>query len=199
MKNLKNVGRIGNPARPALGGCQIHCDGALGGMLVAYLQPDWINFKRPIDSLSISGHKFIGCPFPCGVVLTRNELVQKFFANKIDYIGSIDSTINGSRNGHAALFLWYAIQQRKHLFSQEAHDCVTKANYLFNKLKQGGIKHCLLNPNSCTVVFAKPDDKVVQKWQLATSENLAHVVVMQNHSYEILDEIVRCCLPQKSS
>ncbi len=23
MKNLKNVGRIGNPARPALGGCQL--------------------------------------------------------------------------------------------------------------------------------------------------------------------------------
>lgn len=168
----------------------IHCDGALGGMIVPYTQPHWVNFERPIHSVSISGHKFIGCPFPCGIVLTRNELVEKV-TNKIDYIDSIDTTINGSRNGHAALFLWYAIEQRKHLFSQEVDDCVSKANYFYQKLKQGGVKYCLLNPNSCTVVFTKPDDKIVKKWQLAASENIAHVIVMQNHSHEILNEIVQ--------
>jgi histidine decarboxylase len=52
----------------------IHCDGALGGMLAPYLSPDSIDFQRPINSLAISGHKFIGCPFPCGIVVTHNHL-----------------------------------------------------------------------------------------------------------------------------
>ncbi len=52
----------------------IHCDGALGAMLLPYQKPGWVSFNRPIHSLSISGHKFIGCPFPCGIVLTHNAL-----------------------------------------------------------------------------------------------------------------------------
>lgn len=166
----------------------IHCDGALGGMLLPYLAPGRINFNLPIHSLAISGHKFIGCPFPCGVVLTRKKLVDKLATN-IEYIGSKDTTLSGSRNGHAPLFLWYAIMQRQHLFESEAHWCVNKAVYLYEQLKEAGL-FCLLNPYSTTVVFDKPPAAIVAKWQLATAGNLAHVVVMQNHSYELLDRIV---------
>ena len=30
-----------------------------------------ISFKDGIDSISVSGHKMLGCPMPCGVVITR--------------------------------------------------------------------------------------------------------------------------------
>ncbi len=165
----------------------IHCDGALGGMLLAFLKPGAISFNRPIDSLSISGHKFIGCPFPCGVVLTHKAKVDEFFS-KIEYIGSKDTTIGGSRNGHAPLFLYHAIQQRQNQFKQEARSCVDKATYLYRQLKQTG--YCLLNSYSSTVVFPHPDEAVVRKWQLATQGDLAHVVVMQNHTYELLDRLI---------
>jgi len=165
----------------------IHCDGALGGMLVPYLEPEWVSFKRSIHSLAISGHKFIGCPFPCGIVLTHKALVEKL-SSSIEYIGSKDTTIGGSRNGHAPLFLYHAIQQRQHLFQQEAWECVDKATYLYSQLKQAGL-YCLLNPYSTTVVFPQPKAAITQKWQLATQGNLAHVVVMQNHSYELLDHL----------
>jgi histidine decarboxylase len=163
----------------------IHCDGALGGMLIPYLEPEWISFQRSIHSLAISGHKFIGCPFPCGIVLTHKALVEKL-SSSIEYIGSNDTTIGGSRNGHAPLFLYHAIQQRQYLFKQEVWECVDKATYLYNQLKQAGL-YCLLNPYSTTVVFPQPKAATTQKWQLATQGNLAHVVVMQNHSYELLD------------
>ena len=26
-----------------------------------------MTFKKPIGSVSVSGHKFVGCPMPCGV------------------------------------------------------------------------------------------------------------------------------------
>ena len=163
----------------------IHCDGALGGMLLPYSKPDWMTFNRPIHSLAISGHKFIGCPFPCGIVLTRKPLVDQL-ASSVEYIGSKDTTIGGSRSGHAPLFLWYAIQQRGNQFEQEARECLAKAAYFHRQLKGAGLD-CLLNPYSSTVVFPKPGTKVVEKWQLATQGNLAHAVIMQNHSYELLD------------
>jgi histidine decarboxylase len=166
----------------------IHCDGALGGMLVPYLAPGKINFNLPIHSLAISGHKFIGCPFPCGIVLTHKKLVDKLATN-IEYIGSKDTTLGGSRNGHAPLFLWYAIQQRKHLFQLEAETCASKAADLRERLERVGIS-CLLNSYSSTVVFPKPSNTVVEKWQLSTQEDLAHVVVMQNHSDELLERFV---------
>jgi histidine decarboxylase len=166
----------------------IHCDRALGGMLIPYLVPELINFNRPIHSLSISGHKFIGCPFPCGVVLTYKDLVDKL-ASDIEYIGSKDTTIGGSRNGHTPLFLWYAIQKRKDLFTEEVNSCIFKATYLHNQLTKAGLS-CLLNAYSTTVVFPNPSDEVVKKWQLATENDLAHIVVMQHHSYDMIENLI---------
>jgi glutamate/tyrosine decarboxylase-like PLP-dependent enzyme len=33
-----------------------------------------VNFQKPIGSVSVSGHKFIGAPVPCGVVITRQRV-----------------------------------------------------------------------------------------------------------------------------
>lgn len=30
-----------------------------------------ISFKKPIDSIAVSGHKMLGCPMPCGVTIAR--------------------------------------------------------------------------------------------------------------------------------
>src|SRR5262245_53956902 len=52
----------------------VHTDAALAGMILPFVEdpPTW-NFRAGIDSLAISGHKMIGSPLPCGVVLTRRE------------------------------------------------------------------------------------------------------------------------------
>ncbi|CAI8037606.1 Histidine decarboxylase [Geodia barretti] len=55
----------------------IHADAALSGMILPYVDdPQPFGFDAGIDSISISGHKLIGAPLPCGIVLTRKHLVE---------------------------------------------------------------------------------------------------------------------------
>lgn len=92
----------------------IHCDGALFGLMIPFLrrggQP-MVTFKKPIGSVSVSGHKFIGAPVPCGVVITRMSLIHAL-SNDIEYLNSRDATIMGSRNGHAAIYMWYTLSTK---------------------------------------------------------------------------------------
>ena len=86
----------------------IHCDGALFAMMLPFLKRKndlSIDFNLPIDSIAISGHKFLGCPMPCGVMLTRKNLMTPLL-KPIEYLNSVDSTITGSRNGLSSLFIW---------------------------------------------------------------------------------------------
>lgn len=175
----------------------IHCDGALGGMLLPFIEDaPRISFRDyPIGSIAVSGHKFIGSPFPCGMVLARSEYVKKIEAI-IEYIGSTDTTIMGSRNGLSPLFLWYAIQSRNNQFSKEVSACLENARYLYDRLVQIGY-NAMLNDFSNTVVFDKPGIDLCSKWQLATLGDLAHVVVMQNLNKDKLDRFVDELLKDK--
>jgi histidine decarboxylase len=85
----------------------IHCDGALFGMMMPFLRSDapMVTFRKPIGSISVSGHKFVGAPVPCGVVITRFKYVLAL-SSDVEYLNSRDATIMGSRNGHAPIFLW---------------------------------------------------------------------------------------------
>ena len=90
----------------------IHCDGALFAMMMPFVDfaPE-ISFAKPIDSIAVSGHKMLGCPMPCGIALTRKEHVKKV-EQRIDYLNSVDTTIMGSRNGQAALYMWYSLRKK---------------------------------------------------------------------------------------
>ncbi|MEH2162888.1 MAG: histidine decarboxylase [Nostoc sp.] len=157
----------------------IHCDAALSGLILPFLDgAPQVNFQKPIDSIAISA-KFIGSPLPCGVVLTKKKWVEKV-ETEIEYIGSKDTTILGSRNGHTPLILWYAIQTRGYdRLTIEANICIKNAQYLYQQLQIREYP-CMLNSFSNTVVFQKPSQKLIKKWQLAVFENWAHIIVMQN-------------------
>lgn len=90
----------------------IHCDGALFALMMPFVDhaPE-ITFQKPIDSIAVSGHKMLGCPMPCGITLSRKEHVKKV-EQHIDYLNSVDTTIMGSRNGQAALYLWYSLRKK---------------------------------------------------------------------------------------
>ena len=168
----------------------LHCDGALGGLLLPYIPGSpAIDFAEyPIDSIAVSGHKFIGSPIPCGIVLARRAQVRQI-ETTIEYIGSTDTTIMGSRQGLAALFLWFAINSRADRFAEEVATCVGNAEYLRDGLAELGLDP-LLNAFSNTVVFRKPAADVCRTWQLATQGDLAHVVVMQNIGRDKLDALL---------
>lgn len=169
----------------------IHCDGALFGLMLPFLRDaPQVTFKKPIGSISVSGHKFIGSPMPCGVQITRAKYAEKL-STSIEYIATLDATILGSRNGHAPIFLWYTLKKKGYkVLENEVNHCLRNANYLLEKLKEAGIG-AMLNPLSTTVLFERPyDETFVRKWQLSCEGNVAHVVVMQNVSINMLDRFM---------
>lgn len=90
----------------------IHCDGALFAMMLPFVDyAPQISFEKPIDSIAVSGHKMLGSPMPCGIAIARKEHVKKV-EQRIDYLNSVDTTIMGSRNGQAALYMWYSLRKK---------------------------------------------------------------------------------------
>lgn len=178
----------------------LHCDAALSGMTLPFLAPEAdpgtdrsdpaprISFAdAPIGSVSVSGHKFLGAPFPCGIVLTRPEHVARI-QTRIPYIGALDATIGGSRNGQAPLYLWHAITTRGagDGFRAEVARCLANARYLRDRLAALG-RRPLLNPHSLTVVFDEPDERIVRRYSLARAEGRAHVVTVPHVTRSLLD------------
>ena len=112
-EGVDNIRQIQEIVRDlAIQQCYIHCDAALDGMTLPFIDGSPVyDFRAGIDSISISGHKFIGSPIPCGIVLARKRYVERI-ARSIEYVGTLDTTLTGSRNAITPLFLWYAIQTR---------------------------------------------------------------------------------------
>lgn len=172
----------------------IHCDGALFALILPFLEehhdaPE-VSFKKPIGSMSVSGHKFLGSPMPSGVVLTYKKYAQNI-ENQLKEFHSNDQTILGSRNGQAAIALWYSLREKgTETFQKDVNQCIENSYFLLDLLRKEGIS-AYLNKNSNTVVLERPqDDELVYKWQLACKGTICHVVVMQNVTKEKLIEFV---------
>jgi len=117
---------------------------------------------------------------PCGVALTRRTHVEKV-EQRIDYLNSVDTTIMGSRNGHAALHMWHSLRTKGlEGIKADVASCMDTALYLRDELNRAGIT-AQLNDLSSTVVLERPKhEPFIHRWQLACEEDIAHVVVMPN-------------------
>ncbi|MFD2890814.1 histidine decarboxylase [Flavobacterium chuncheonense] len=174
----------------AIQDCYIHCDAALSGTYGAFMEPRLpFDFFDGADSISISGHKFIGSPIPCGVIITKRSNRDRI-SKGVSYIGSLDTTITGSRNGHSPLFLWYALKKmnveglrNRYLKSLEV------AEYCEMRLRAIGVA-AWRNPNALTVVFPKTSAEIKLKWQLATEGDIAHIICMPNVTKEQIDNFI---------
>lgn len=168
----------------------IHADGALSGSYSALVEPrPAFDFADGADSIAISGHKFLGSPIPCGVVVAKKSNRDRI-ARSVAYIGSMDTTISGSRNGHSPLFLWYTIKKLgvKGLRARAMH-CLQVADYAEKELQKIGIQ-AWRNPNAITVNFPEPPLQIRKKWQLAAEGGWSHIICMPNVSKEQIDELI---------
>ena len=174
----------------------IHADAALSGMILPFVKdPQPFRFSDGVDSISISGHKMIGSPFPCGIVLAKKNNVDRI-SRAVEYIGSYDTTISGSRNGISPLFLWYAINTRGiEGFKKIIDQCIKMADYAINQFQSAGIK-AWRNKNSITVVFPRTADSALKKWQIAVNKSDAHLITMPHVEKRHIDNILKDMLEE---
>ena len=167
----------------------IHGDAALSGMILPFVDdPQPYTFADGFDSISISGHKLIGAPIPCGVVLSRKEYVARI-ARSIEYIGAMDTTLTGSRNGITPLMLWFAWERYGIAgFRKLVADMLGVAAYAVERFNSLGIP-AWRNRNSATVVFPRPPADIIEKWQLAPYESIAHLITMGHVTREQIDQL----------
>ncbi len=172
----------------------IHADAALSGMILPFADcPQPYGFDAGIDSVAISGHKLIGSPVPCGVVLTKREYVAQV-ARAVEYVGIMDTTLPGSRNGFTPLILWYAFQKHGlEGYRMIVSEMLAVAEYAVQLFNSRGIP-AWRNRNSVTVVFPRPSDEVLHKWQMAPQGDIAHIITMAHVTREMVDEIVEDCV-----
>ena len=175
----------------ALPNFYIHCDAALSGMILPFVKdPEPYDFAAGIDSISVSGHKMIGSPMPCGIVLAKKKNVDRI-ARSVEYVGTLDTTISGSRNGLSPIFLWSAIRKLgRSGFREMVVGCLKMADYAIKRLREEGID-AWRNNNSVTVVFPRPAAPVLEKWQIAVSHDIGHMITMPHVTRELVDEFVR--------
>ncbi len=168
----------------------IHADAALSGMVLPFVDdPQPYGFDRGFDSVAISGHKMIGAPLPCGVALTRREYVSRI-ARSVEYVGVLDTTLTGSRSAFAPLMIWYAFQRHGlEGFKGMVAESLANAEYAVERFNEVGIS-AWRNRNSVTVIFPRPSEEVVRKWQIAPFGDIAHLITMPNVTREAIDALV---------
>lgn len=165
----------------------IHADAALSGFILPFVEkaPKY-NFSIGIDSMAISGHKFIGAPMPCGVMLAKKQHTN-LITGKVDYVGVLDSTITGSRNGLTPLILWISLRRVDESYMKnEVKRCMEVADYTIKKFKDMGI-HAWRHPYSITVVFPRPSNYMIDKWQLAPHGIISHIVASRHVTKKMID------------
>jgi histidine decarboxylase len=146
---------------------------------------------KAVASYSCSGHKFLGCPMPAGIVVVRGKFVEAVHET-VEYLGNSKLvTSMGSRNGHSPVFLWHELQRKgSGGLRADVELCLDTAAYLKQLLTAAKIG-CFLNPCANTVVFERPCHRQFElKWHLACQGAVAHVVVMPSVGRAKLQEFV---------
>ncbi|MBI1836910.1 MAG: histidine decarboxylase [Flavobacteriia bacterium] len=188
VDNLASVKKI--IKKLALKNYYIHCDAALLGMIAPFHIPKPLfDFKEGIDSISISGHKFIGSPIPCGIVLCKNSHKERI-GSTISYVDTKDTTITGSRNGLTPLILWYALKKMGlNGLKNNVEKSIALAKYTEEKLTILGV-NAWRNTNAITVVFDKPSSELCKKFQLATEDSISHIICMPGIDKTQIDHFI---------
>ncbi|MDD4955222.1 MAG: aminotransferase class V-fold PLP-dependent enzyme [Candidatus Omnitrophica bacterium] len=175
-----------------------HVDAALfGGYLPFTEYGNFVNRKTVyFDSIAVSGHKFFGFDEPMGIFLTTKSTVNQTNPFNVAYLNQAVPTITCSRNALSALKFWWKIKKTGiRGFEEQAKMIISNSEYLEKELKKINWP-VWRGEHSNTVYFKRPDKAVIEKYGLAPEfdarlgGNLAHIVVMQNVSREVIDGIV---------
>lgn len=167
----------------------LHIDAALSGFLLPHTAATGWNLAAGGHSFSVSGHKMIGVPVPCGISVWREDAFD-WPQDSPGYLLAPDITLSGSRAGMAVGALWLALHYwPKDRLAHESLKCLENAEWLVKVLRAAGWP-VLRHPHATTVVFPKPAESLCARWQLHVEGTAAHVVVVPRVTRELLARFV---------
>ncbi len=190
------IGKVLDEVKPA--GVYKHLDAALfGGYFPFTKYKDIVSMeKQGYDSIAISGHKFFGIDEPCGLFLSRKDVLEAQRAAKVEYLHNDMPLISCSRSAVAPLkFYWILRHMGYEAFEKEAESMLENTRYLQEKFDEIGYPAWHM-PYSNTVFFKRPPEWIRKKYCLANGflpeygGELSHIVVMQHVKKNIIDEFI---------
>jgi len=197
-------------------GFWIHVDGALGATYMPFVEMAYeqrripapgpvFDFRLPyVHSISTSGHKWVGAPFPTGLYMTKVKY-QLLPPSNPAYIGSPDTTLAGSRSGLAPAVLWkYLATHSYESQIERALRCENLADYAYEQLTQLQARIGLdlwvqRTPLALTVLFRQPSPEIVSRYTLSCESLLtdegeqrdyAHIYMMENATVAKIDDLI---------
>jgi len=167
----------------------IHADAAFDGMILPFIDtPLFYRLDQGIDSISISGHKLIGSPIPCGIVLIKQKHIEN--NSHISYIYNFDCTISGSRSSLAPLVMWSAIKKHGAIgFKNFVHECLSKSKKYCQLFNDYNIPAWQLS-NAMTIVLEKQPDIFLKKWRAPSNEKFTTLMALPKLTDNMVQEII---------
>ena len=175
-----------------------HLDAALFGGYFPFTEyKDLVSMeKQGYDSIAISGHKFFGIDEPCGLFLSRKDVLEAQRAAKVEYLNNDMPLISCSRSAVAPLkFYWILQHMGYEVFEKQAESMLENTQYLQEKFDEIGYPAWHM-PYSNTVFFKRPPEWIRKKYMLANGflpeygGELSHIVVMQHVKKNIIDDFI---------
>jgi len=168
----------------------IHADAAIDGMILPFIQSNIAHqFEDGIESIAISGHKVIGSPMPCGVVLCKKNYISDH--TEIDYVRNTDPTITTSRNGVTPVILWYALYKYgKKGFTELISNCIKNAELFCSLLNQNNIKAWRFD-HSITIVLDKLPSAITTKWHAPSNDKYTALFALPKLTSEMVSELIK--------
>jgi len=206
-------------------GFWVHVDGALGGSYAPFIEMAFnlgvIEHRLPIFdfrnecvmSICTSFHKWLGCPWPGGIYMTRTDY-QLLPPETVGYIGSSDTTFGGSRSALTPVLFWAYLARTGYVFNiKKSLDCLFYAHYLYDSLAKLQEELKEINPEhdiwltrsfmSLAIRFRMPNKEIVWEYTVDTERlttplndneeqerTFAHIYSMWSLTPNIVDEFV---------
>ncbi len=171
----------------------IHADAAFDGMILPFIDTTLAyRLDQDIDSISISGHKLIGSPIPCGIVLIKREHLNN--NNHVIYINNFDCTIGGSRSSLAPLILWSGIKRHGlNGFKNFVSQCINQAEKYCAIFNKHNIPAWRFN-DAMSIILERQPEIFLKKWRAPSNEKFTTLMALPKLNelmvQEIIDDIV---------
>ena len=197
-------------------GYWFHVDGALGAGYMPFIemahaegrldrQGPIFDFRLPfVQSIAMSGHKWIGAPWPCGIYMTRVKYQIRPPDDPAYIVGSPDTTFAGSRNGFSAMILWDYLARHSYA-AQVARALETEAMAAYIEARLRDLERQLgtdlwiaRTDLSLTVRFKAASADLIYKYSLSGEElsvngqarQYSHVYAMPHVTRETVDALI---------